>query len=115
MMTVKLMAMATLMSTFITESMCLISIIMRLLYSFVVFRIGNIYVEVFVQLSWATVPSSLGQPQYQLVTNLQLYPPKVRTNNTEMLPNRAAFLLTAYCVVFWILRARTLKELLKYL
>ena len=29
MMTVKLMAMATLMSTFITESMCLISIIMR--------------------------------------------------------------------------------------
>ena len=30
MMTVKLMAMATLMSTFITESMCLISIIMHL-------------------------------------------------------------------------------------
>ena len=87
-MTVKLMAMATLMSTFITESMCLILIIIVLL------RIANIYVEVFVELNWATVPSPLGQPQYQLVTNLQLYPPKVMTNVTEMLPKRAAFLET---------------------
>ena len=76
-MTVKLMAMATLMSTFITESMCLISIII------VVLRIANIYVEVFVELNWATVPSPLGQPQYKLVTK-QLYPPKIM-NVTEML------------------------------
>ena len=86
MMTVKLMAMATLMSTFITESMCLILIIIVLL------RIANIYVEVFVELNWATVPSPLGQPQYKLVTK-QLYPPKIM-NVTEMLPKRAAFLET---------------------
>ena len=61
MMTVKLMAMATLMSTFITESMCLISIIMRLYYSFVVLRIAKIYGKVSVELYWAQVPSSLGK------------------------------------------------------
>ena len=75
MMTVRLIAIATLMSTFITESMCLVWI--------------------------------------QLKTTFSLAKIKAVLLEGWFLPERAAFLLTAYSVVLWILWSWTLKEFLK--
>ena len=82
-MTVRLIAIATLMSTFITESMCL------------------------VRIQLLKVCSPL------LNTTFSLAEIKALWLDGWFLPERAAFLLTANSVVLWILWSRTLKEFLK--